>query len=213
MNRSPRNQTIAAALVAVIAVAASAPAQDADPYERLNDTWITVDGIVQSVSRDAFVLDFGAGVITVEMDDGDRDADAYVLERGNKVSVHGVIDDGFMEDRTIEASRVFVEKLGTTFYASARDEEDTWTSVDQPVVMARTVLVGKVTEVRDESFILENRDRSIEVTVERLPHDPLDYVGYQRIGVGDRVTVSGRIDEQLFDDQTFVARSIAKLDE
>lgn len=46
---------------------------------------------------------YGNGSITVEMDDGDRDADAYSLDEGDNVTVYGMIDDDLFESATIEA--------------------------------------------------------------------------------------------------------------
>ena len=72
-----------------------------DPYELANNTWISLSGTVHAVSPDTFELDYGEGNITVEMDDGDRDADAYKLLHGDKVTVNGLIDDDLFEMRTI----------------------------------------------------------------------------------------------------------------
>lgn len=74
------------------------PALAADPYAKPDDTWISLSGTVQGVVADAFTLDYGEGMITVEMDDGDRDADGYKLVDGDKVTVTGVIDDDFYLD-------------------------------------------------------------------------------------------------------------------
>ena len=64
--------------------ATSALAQD--PYLMSNNSWISISGTVKSVSADLFTLDYGDGLITVEMDDGDRDADAYKLIPGDEVT-------------------------------------------------------------------------------------------------------------------------------
>ncbi|WP_162883824.1 hypothetical protein, partial [Chromatocurvus halotolerans] len=72
------------ALVAVLAAGSAAwtNAQSSDgsnvsPYAMADGSVITIDGTVDSVSPDSFALDYGQGVVTVEFDDGDRDADAY----------------------------------------------------------------------------------------------------------------------------------------
>lgn len=98
--------------------------RQSDPYLKANNTWISISGTVKTVSPDIFLLDYGDGIIKVEMDDGDRDADAYKLIEGDTVTVNGMIDDDFYEATKIEAASVYVEKLGTYFYASSVDEED-----------------------------------------------------------------------------------------
>lgn len=101
-------------LVGILGLVSTPPATAAeDPVTRPDDTWINISGTVESVDRDAFILDYGEGLITVEMDDGDRDADGYKLIKGDKVSVSGIIDDDLYETRTIEASSVYVENIGT----------------------------------------------------------------------------------------------------
>ena len=196
-----------AAAVALVAGAALA----ADPMEKPDDAWISVEGTVGTVAPDAFVLDYSEGTITVEMDDGDRDADAYKLLPGDKVTVHGLIDDDFLETRTIEASSVHVEKLGTTFYASAYDEEDSFVTVWAPVVPSRTVVQGTVTDVRGEEFTLNTGARLLTVEVEEMAYDPLDDEGYQTVDVGDRVSVSGVMDDDLFEGRELVADSLVVL--
>ena len=125
---SPFRDRLAVAGMTALAAAALAwgsvaTGDERDPYEMQNNSWITISGTVDTVSADHFTLDYGDGLITVEMDDGDRDADAYKLNRGDEVTVSGRIDDDFYEFTTIEASSVYVRHLNTMFFASAVDEE------------------------------------------------------------------------------------------
>jgi len=143
-------RTLTVASITGLLFIGPAPAQE--PYEKPDDTWISISGVVETVTTDSFVLDYGDGTITVEMDDGDRDADGYKLVAGDAVTVNGKIDDDLFEQRTIEASSVYVEDIGTYFYASAVDEEDLFVTVDVPVVVAATVVQGTVTEVSDEEL-------------------------------------------------------------
>jgi len=86
------------------------------PYAKADGSWITVTGEVDAVAADSFTLDYGEGAVTVEMDDGDRDADGYKLIRGDEVTVTGRIDRDFFETTSIEASSVYVKNIGTTFF-------------------------------------------------------------------------------------------------
>lgn len=182
-----------------------------DPYAKPDDTWISISGTVDTVRPDSFTLDYGKGVITVEMDDGDRDADAYKLVKGDKVTVNGKIDDDLFETRTIEAGSVYVESLDTYFYASAADEEDTFVTVTAPVVISQTIVQGKVTEVSGDEFVVDAGLRKVRVDVSKMPNDPLDDEGYQKIKVGDRVSVIGKMDGDLFEGRELMAQSVVTL--
>ena len=87
----------ARALIVTVAVAllVAPPLMAEDPYTQPDDTWISISGTVDSVSQDLFTLDYGDGTVIVEMDDGDRDADAYKLALGDEVTVYGLVDDDF----------------------------------------------------------------------------------------------------------------------
>jgi len=184
-----------------------------NPYQKPDETWISVSGSVTTVTPDSFMLDYGDGVITVEMDDWDADADAYKVAVGDRVTVTGKIDDDMFETTTIEASSVYVEDLNTYFYARATDEEDfdTFITYTTPVIASATVLQGTVTEVEGDEFILNTGLRSVRVETEDMAYDPLDDQWYQQIDVGDRVSVSGEIDHDFFEGREFVATSILTL--
>jgi hypothetical protein len=188
-------------------------AGEPDPYQQADDTWISISGTVKAVSPDAFSLNYGDGAVLVEMDDGDRDADAYKLMEGDKVTVNGMIDDDFYEATTIEAASVYVEKLDTYFYASPADEEDAdltiWYTV--PVVPGETVVQGTVTQVNDEDFVVNTGLRSVTVDTGELGYDPLDDEGYQKIEPGDLVRVTGEMEDNFFERKKLEADSIVTL--
>ena len=205
------------ALALGVALALVAPAdargdENPNPYTRADGTWISISGTVRSVTPNTFALDYGDGIVTVEMDDGDRDADAYKLIEGDKVTVYGKIDDDFYETTTIEASSVYVEKLGTYFYASPRDEEDVFFySTVTPIVISSTSVQGTVSKVENGSFTIDTGLRSLEVEVDEMPYDPLDDEGYLKVRKGDYVRVTGDMDVRLFEGRVLEAASIVKL--
>lgn len=202
-----------AALIAA-GFATSAAADEADPYSMADNTWITLSGEVESVDRDSFMLDYGDGYILVEMDDGDRDADAYKLLKGDKVTVSGRIDDDFFEVTKIEAGSVYVENIGTTFFASSVDEETSEqlvAAISVPVVVSETVVQGTVTEVGRNEFTVDAGMKNLRVDVSDMPFDPLDEEGYLKIDVGDRVRVTGEIDNQVFEGRELVADTVIVL--
>jgi uncharacterized protein YdeI (BOF family) len=210
MNRTLTALSATVILSALVAV----PSAGQDPYMQPDNSWISIDGTVESVGMDEFVLDYGDGVITVEMDDADRDADAYALAHGDRVRVTGKVDDDFLEVASIEAASVYVQNLGTYFYASAADEEDLrddFVTMTAPVHVGQTVLQGTVTDVEDDEFTLDTGPRRITVETEEMPYDPMDDEGYQHIRIGDRVSVSGDIDTDLFEGSELVAETIVSL--
>lgn len=211
LKRSSVSKVFAAAGAFALALFVTTFAWAADPYTKPDASWISISGTVESVTADSFILDYGEGEIIVEMDDGDRDADGYKLLAGDKVTVNGMIDDDFFETTTIEASSVYVEKLGTFFYASAVDEEDRFITVTAPVVVSAITLQGIVTDVDDPEFTIDTGLRSINVDVQQMAYNPLDDVGYQKIEVGDLVRVTGSIRNQLFDSRELVADNIVTL--
>jgi uncharacterized protein YdeI (BOF family) len=203
-----------AVFVLAVGAAVAVHAASKNPYSRPDGTWISISGTVKTVFPNSFTLDYGSGLITVEMDDGDRDADAYKLLSGDKVTVNGRIDDDFFEKTKIEASSVFVEKLGTYFYASPVDEEDLlFYSTTVPIVVPSAMVQGTVTDVSDSghTFTVDTGLRKLTVDVGAMPFDPLDGEGYLKVERGDFVRVSGTIDEDWFTGRELVANTIVKL--
>ena len=199
-------------------------AQTPNPYAQPDDSWITIEGTVNSVTSDQFTLAYADGEITVEMDDADRDADAYLLKEGDSVIVTGRVDDDLFESTAIEASSVFVQSLGTYFYASAMDEEDAYSdqgewwdphhgiSIQHPTGEENVIIRGTVSEiVDDEEFIIDRGTRQVTVEVDGLENNPLDDEGYQKIEAGDYVSVRGEVDYDLFEGNELEANSVITL--
>ena len=189
--------------------ASSAFAQN--PYSLLNNSWINISGTVKSVSADSFLLDYGSGLVTVEMDDGDHDADGYKLIPGDKVTVNGMIDDDLFETTSIEASSVYVEKLETYFFASAADEEDPYVAFVAPIKISKVAVQGIVTDIDGGEFTIDNALRTVTVNVEKMAHNPLDDVGFPKVQVGDIVRAEGAIDDSFFGGRELVADRVVKL--
>jgi hypothetical protein len=188
------------------------PGYAENPENKADGTWISVNGTVKSVtSTDTFVLDYGKGMITVEMDDWDNDADAYKVIAGDEVTVNGMIDDDLFETKTIEASSVYVKGLNTYFYASAADEEDSFITLSSPWVISYTVIQGKVTDITGREFTVDTGTRKVTVDTIGMGYDPTDDEGFQKIKKGDRVSVSGQMDTEFFGNRELEASSIVTL--
>jgi uncharacterized protein YdeI (BOF family) len=182
-----------------------------NPYAQADDSWISLSGTVNAINRDSFTLDYGERTITVELDDADRQAETYALRMGDKVTVNGMIDDDFFETSKIEASSVYIEKLGRHFYASALDEEDFATVTYLVPIDGGVAVHGLVTEVNGDEFTIDNGLRSVRVDVGDMSYDPLDDQGYQKVEVGDVVRAVGRVDDGFFEGRELMASSVTTL--
>lgn len=218
-------QTRVVALLATLALATTgmmaipsavlADEEQPSPYAKADDSWIMLKGTVKSAGVDSFVLDYEDGEVIVEMDDGDLLGDAYKIMPGDEVLVSGRIDDDFFESTSIEAAAVHVKNINATFVASPTDEEGSVAlnpfSFAQPLVEDEYHLIGTVSKIEDDGFVVDIGARSISVDVDQLDGNPLDDEGYLKIETGDRVAVSGLIDDNWFLDRELEALSLVKL--
>lgn len=202
------------AMLAALALGwlAAGSAAAEDPAKAANNTWITVSGTVASAGPDAFRLDYGKGVITVEMDDFDFYAEGHRLIENDQVIVNGKIDNDLFEKKKIEATSVYVENLGTHFYASAVDEEDfvRW-NIAAPVVLGRAEVTGTVTAVDGREFTVDFAAARVQVDTSLMPFNPMDDKGFLEIEVGDRVKVAGEIDRSFVEAHEILADTIVEL--
>jgi uncharacterized protein YdeI (BOF family) len=211
-NRKTFARNILASAVAAACFSVSVQAQD--PAEQPDDTWISLTGTVTSTTADSFKLDYGKGMITVEMDDWDDFGDAWPLIDGDEVTVYGEVDQNLFAKTTIEAGSVYVDDLNTFFYASAADEEEfgQWV-VDIDAVPGELTYIGTVESVTPmtNTFTIDTGAMELSVDTSGLLYDPLDDEGFQRIDVGDRVSVDAVIDRDFIGDQDLLAESIVTL--
>lgn len=189
-------------MVLAAACAFALPAWAARPYAAPDDSWVTVSGTVTNPRADAFTLDYGRGRILVEMDDWDWYKEGYNLVAGDQVIVNGRIDDDLFEKRSIEAGSVYVKGLNTFFHANASDEESavyTTTFLSSiPLDLGDTRATGEVVSIDGRTMMVDTGAARVKVDTSKLGYDPMDDDGYQRIEVGDRVTVSGDMTPQFF---------------
>jgi len=204
-----RQTTTALSILSGLLLAANASAQD--PYEKPDGSYISLSGTVTSSTPSSFVLDYGEGLVTVEMDDWDWYGDAYGILPEDDVTVYGYVDDDLYETTTIEASSVYVEDLNTYYYASGADEESTayvsttWYDYDYTVT-------GVVDSVNGREFTVDTGTRQMTVDTWQLGYNPLDDEGFLKIEKGDRVTVYGDLDMDVFGDREISAEAIVKLE-
>ena len=200
-------------IVSMILAAGSVavPASAQNPQRAPDDSRITLDGTVVEVGVDEFTLDYGDGIVTVEMDDDDRAAETYRLAYGDRVRVTGRVDDDLFENTSIEAHTVYVHEIGMAFYADPVDEEIPHIVGPAEIVVSTTVLDGRVSEVRETEFVVNTGERAITVEVDGMANNPLDEDGPQRIETGDWVSVTGSVDRNFFEERVIRAESIVEL--
>ena len=129
--------------------------------------------------------------------------------------VTGQMDADFWQNRTIEASSVYVKSLNTMYFASAADEEGAVVpilSVD-PLTDGESVsLTGTVRQIVGDELTLDAGLMNYRVDTASLDYDPLDDDGVQHIAVGDRISVFGRMDDaDLFDRREIDAKVLTEL--
>ena len=223
MSRLPASTVLSAGAAALLS--GTALAQDSTPGVQTGEpdvmaapdnSWISVSGEDAAAGPDRFTLDYGAGLIAVEMDDYDPGADAAPLAAGDEVTVYGHVDDDFYEMRTIEASSVYNADTNTFHYASPADEDLDMVLYSYPAVAwagPGVTVSGIVQSVDGREFVLDHAlGYDIEVDTASMDYNPLDDEGVQQIDAGDRVSVSGTIDEGFFDNTELSADSILVLE-
>lgn len=216
MKRSMLSLSIASALIAapMTAMAADQGVENESPYLAPDGSWITLSGKVTSTTADTFMLDYGRGLVTVEMDDWDWFEENGEVLPGDKVTVYGEVDDDTFEVAKIEASSVYVESLGTYFYASAADEE-TFNDLDvAPTIdVGQMIVTGTVSSVNGSEFTIDSGIQEMTVDTALMPYDPMDDEGYQQIEEGDLVSVTGDVEDDTFESSEIMADTIVTLED
>lgn len=177
---------------------------------------VTLTGTVRDVRSDEFTLDYGANQITVEMDNGwswYRDP-ARVLRPGERVTISGIIDDDLFEGREIEANTVYVHDRYTYFYGDDQMSDDRiamGTDFNAPGDGAYVTASGTVREVKGREFVLDTGAGAIQVDTLPMAYNPMDDDGLQKIMPGDRVHVTGILDDGLFERKEIQANTIVSM--
>ena len=216
MKRSLLSLSIASTLIAtpVAALAADKGAENESPYLAADGSWITLSGKVTSTTADTFMLDYGKGLVTVEMDDWDWFEESGEVLPGDNVTVYGEVDDDTFEGAKVEASSVYVESLGTYFYASAADEESfNDLDVAPTIDVGQMIVTGTVTSVSGSEFTIDSGVQEMTVDTALMPYDPMDDEGFQQIESGDLVSVTGDIEDDTFEESELLADTVVTLED
>jgi uncharacterized protein YdeI (BOF family) len=179
--------------------------------------YISLSGTVSRVGTEAFKLNVNGESILVEMDDYDDKSEVKNILPSDQVIVSGKIDHDFYEKKKIEAGSVYVMSLNKYFYANSNDEEDynnsdmIKKSVKELPFGAIIDMKGMVVKVSDRKFVVDTGYRKIVVDTMSLGYNPLDNFGVTQIESGDRVHVTGRVDNSFYNGKEITANYVAEL--
>lgn len=188
------------------------PQPGTNAYLKPDESWISISGRAIETGPESFMLDYGRGKVFVEMDSHDWYFENSEVLDGDHVTVTGKVDDETYEATSIEARNVYVEDLGTYFYASATDEEGRDPSLDMrpssPVTAGDISITGTISSVDGRRFTMDFGKRQLTIDTAELDYNPLDDQGYQKLDKGDVVTAVGQVREGTLSDRKLVAESV-----
>lgn len=204
---------ILTALAAASAFGMAAPALAQSPATLGDNTPIALNGTIVSAGPNSFMLDYGDGLVTVEMDDFDGWSEASPLLEGDRVTVYGDVDNDLFQAARIEASSVYVKGLNTTFFANDADEEDLAAFYVVTPALNNVNVTGLVKQIDPAAgrIQLDTGQAMVTVETDELGYNPLDRYGYQRVALGDRLFVSGEVDRAFFQGRVLDAETIVTL--
>ena len=179
------------------------------------ESMVSLSGQASNIQENEFELSTGDGSITVEVDNWvwDNRLDEQI-QNGERVTVRGEIEEGWFTDRELEADSIYLEEDNQYLYL--QDAEDKLTDQNTPSVDsagfvnghedgAYVTSRGTVEDVIGTEFTINSQGQKMKVDVSELSANPLSD---DRIEEGDRVSVSGRIDEGFFNTQEIMASNV-----
>ena len=174
--------------------------------------WINLSGTVVAAGPSSFVLNYGPGTVTVEMDDWDWYQEGKALAPGDEVVVTGKVDDDLAQVKRIEASSVYAKNLDTYFYASGADEENlAENTVYVASIPTYSDTTGVVTQIEGREFTVGTGVSAMRVDTSQMKDNPLDGEGARRVKVGDRVYAWGDLDIEPQERMELMAKGVVSL--
>ncbi len=184
---------------------------------------VVLTGTIQSVSDDEFVLSYGTGAITVEMENWDwDDSKMKNLSVGDRVTVTGRIDDDLFEGREIEADNIYLGSSNVYYYREGSSAYPiigtTYDSQSSSAAMAGdgtfVAMSGRVSNISPtgkEFTLVDSNQMAMQVDLGELGYNPMDNEGVQQIREGDLIQVYGEIDEDFFERKEILASRVISL--
>lgn len=184
-------------------------------YGQADRIVVTQEGTVGDVEEDSFLLENGDRTTLVEMGEIDWFLEKPESIEEKRVTVKGVVDSDFFEDRVIEASQVEIRESGETVTTDAVNPvENPLANIPQPKLSVSTVEIrGTIVDVADESIKVESNDQVFTVVLSGLPEDPFDRLGTFRVAEGLPVAVTGPFQPGFFEEGKITAVTLAPVGE
>ena len=195
--------------------AASASVQPESRTSESGDTWITLTGEVSAVDSKFFTLDYGDGNIFVELRDTDLDSNAYAKMKGEEVMVTARLDDGMFSSERLVAQSVIVDGMDTVYLAESVNQAsaDLYLSTASNIEFddEEMVLVGTVKSIGKEALQIDVGDTTLTVELDELEDAPVDADGYLTLMKGERVRITGELEDDFFNRFTVEADTLIKM--
>src|SRR5690606_15961156 len=165
-----------ATMVTAIAIPLQVQAQT-DIESKPDESWVSLSGKVVAHTPSEFTLDYGEGTIRVETDDWDNLGDGWRINEGDRVTVYGRVDDGFYQEKKIEAGSVYVEDLNTLVTAPSSDDEEEVMPVTHTYFSVPTdydlQIAGTVSSVSGREFTIDTGKRKVTIDTLKMGYNPL----------------------------------------
>lgn len=167
--------------------------------------WVSLSGTVRSVTRQHFILDTGASLIPVDMDG----YAIFDVRPGEQVTVTGRMQKPLTDHRLLNAKLVRVPSRNQRFWANPSDDgggtyafaPDATAPAGRPMTLTGTVVNASAPDaftVATDSGTYAVDGSDIAASFRSRP-----------VLIGDRVSVSGRLDtSNLFDRRQIDALSV-----
>lgn len=186
---------------------------------KTNGESVTITGKVTEVKRNSFMLKTYGKNILVEMDSYDGWAgEGFKLINGDQVVVYGRIDNDFLEKKKVEAGTVYVKNINAYFFANSADEEgynyipNVYSYMSDLPENVLVDIQGKITKINKRELTVDTGSRKVTVDTKKMTYNPLDKLGFTKLKIGDRVRVSGKVEDNIFESNEVAANYLTKLE-
>lgn len=187
------------------------------------NAYVTLTGTASNVTDHHFKLNYGRDTVTVEMEDWDWDMDTNLkryISEGEKVAVSGQVEDSWFSDREIEADNIYLEDDAMYLYVyDVNPAYETYEDNRRAQNMERNserfedgsfiTSTGKVENTMNGGFELRTSGQVISVDTSEMISNPINSGLIEK---GDRVRVSGLVDDDFFTDKEIVADTVTAYD-
>ena len=182
--------------------------------------YITVSGKVTKASGKNFHLESKGQKMEVTMNNNFDmwTSDGLKIRQGDKIVVTGRVDNDLLDKKTLNASSVYVKNLNSYFYGDSSDNSYTpvlsssYMAIEDLPENSSVDITGKVTNISGREFTVDTGLRKVQVDTADMLYNPMDSTGLTQVKKGDRVQISGLVDNKYLDEKELSASYIIELD-